>query len=194
MSGAELARQLTERLGTSIDRAAVQKMMMTAPTGKTKPRQVKAAELMAIADITGYAPPTDEPQALIEVPQISLVSAGRLAEAEAVEFYDVDATHIKVAGLDPDGLWIALKVEGDSMDRISPPDSIILVNVRDKRLAPNACYVIADADGSASYKRYRPNPDRFEPVSTNPAHEPMFPDDGNMPAIIGRVRKTILDM
>lgn len=78
------------------------------------------------------------------------------------------------------------------MDRISPPDSMIIVNRRDKRLVANACYVIADGDGGATYKRYRPDPMRFEPVSTNPAHEPMFPD--HEPTIIGRVRRTILDM
>lgn len=33
---------------------------------------------------------------------------------------------------------------------------------------------------------------RFEPVSTNPAHEPIFYEEE--PKIIGRVRKTILDM
>lgn len=78
------------------------------------------------------------------------------------------------------------------MDRISPPGSKILVNRREKRLVPNACYVIADENGAATYKRYRPDPVRFEPVSTVPDHEPFFPE--NEPVIIGRVRRSILEM
>jgi hypothetical protein len=33
---------------------------------------------------------------------------------------------------------------------------------------------------------------RFEPVSTNPQHEPIFPD--NDPIIVGRVRRSIINM
>lgn len=126
------------------------------------------------------------------IPLISWVSAGRLERPDQVVDLET-AKMVPVAGL-PAGDWFALRVEGDSMDRISPPDSMIVVNRRDKRLVANACYVIADGDGvgGVTYKRYRPDPMRFEPVSTNPAHEPLFPD--HEPTIIGRVRRTILDM
>jgi SOS-response transcriptional repressor LexA len=127
-------------------------------------------------------------------PLISWVSAGALKTPSVV----LDLNEAKLAyahGLDPKGDWIALEVEGDSMDRISPPESIIFVNRKDRRLVANACYVIADAEGGqASYKRFRPNPDRWEPVSTNPEHEPLFVKKGREPVIIGRVRKTLLSM
>jgi phage repressor protein C with HTH and peptisase S24 domain len=97
-----------------------------------------------------------------------------------------------VPDIDQRDHWIALRVDGDSMDRISPPGSIIIVNTNDKKLVPNACYVIADSDSNVTYKRYRSNPARFEPVSTNPRHEPIFPD--GEPEIIGRVKKSIIDM
>ena len=99
---------------------------------------------------------------------------------------------IDASDLDPKGQWIALRVQGDSMDRISPPGSVIFVNLRDKRLVTNACYIITNGDGEATYKRFRANPPRFEPVSTNPAHEPIFPD--GEPAVIGRVRRSFIDM
>lgn len=124
------------------------------------------------------------------VPLISWVSAGALAYQEAVTGME-DFPTFEVASL-PVGDWIALRVEGDSMDRISPPESIILVNRKDKRLVANACYVIADQHGNATYKRYRPNPSRFEPVSTNPVHEPIFPD--NEAPVVGRVRRSMIDM
>lgn len=118
---------------------------------------------------------------------ISWVSAGRPARGED---QDEDLGSVLIGGL-PKGDWIALTVQGDSMDRISPPDSIIFINRNDRKLVPNALYVIADADGNATYKRYRSPPPRFEAVSTNPNIEPIYFDQE--PTVIGRVRRTILD-
>lgn len=132
--------------------------------------------------------PTDKDEGTIHViPILAMISAGMLTRDDVA---DEALGSIRLGDL-PAGDWIALKVVGDSMDRISPPDSTILVNRRDRRLVPNGLYVIADEDGSATYKRYRPNPPRFEPVSTNKDLEPIFPTQD--PVIIGRVRKTILD-
>lgn len=133
---------------------------------------------------------TGEGTGLGGVPLISWVSAGEMATPDTIEAAS-DVERIPSPNL-PRGDWIALRVVGDSMDRISPPDSIIFVNRADRRLVANGCYVIATDDGEATYKRFRPSPDRFEPVSVNPAHEPFFPD--GTPTIIGRVRKSILDM
>lgn len=129
---------------------------------------------------------------LVSVPQVSWVSAGALAMPDA-EIMTEEFPVILEPGLDPDGDWIALRVDGDSMNRISPHDSIIFVNRKDKRLVPNACYVIGDGEGGATYKRYRP-PNSWEPVSTNLAHQPFVLRSGTEPDIIGRVRKSILSM
>lgn len=127
---------------------------------------------------------------IVLIPRLSWVSAGALRPHVSIE--DL-SDWPKVAAIDlPKGDWIALEVEGDSMDRISPPGSLIFVNRNDRRLVANACYVIADEQGEATYKRYRPNPDRFEPVSLNPAYEPLYPD--NEPVIIGRVKRSVIDM
>lgn len=131
-------------------------------------------------DVTGVPTTT--------VPLVSWVSAGALTQDDIL---GEALGKVRVADIPP-GDWIALRVEGDSMDRISPPESIILVNRRDKQLVTNACYVIADQDGNATYKRFRSNPNRFEPVSTNPDHEPIFPD--NEVPVIGRVRRSMIDM
>lgn len=126
------------------------------------------------------------------VPLLSWVSAGNLITPDGVTDHR-DAPHVPVPDLDESGEWIALRVDGDSMDRISPPDSIIIVNLRDRRLVPNACYVVSDEDGSATYKRFRP-PNEWAPVSTNPLHQPIKLLAGSEPRIIGRVRKSILAM
>lgn len=133
---------------------------------------------------------TGEGEGGVGIPLVSWVSAGHLSAGEPVQDA-ASCPRIQAPDL-PKGDWIALRVEGDSMDRISPPESIIFVNRQDRRLVANACYVIGDENGGATYKRYRPDPMRFEPVSVNPAHEAIFPDHD--PVIIGRVKRTILDM
>lgn len=125
------------------------------------------------------------------VPVISMVSAGKMLQHPGVQAHDEALEHIHTEGL-PDGDWVALKVEGSSMDRISPPDSIIFVNRREKRLVPNGCYVIEDPEDGATYKRYRPDPMRFEPVTFTEGHKTIFPD--NEPRILGRVRRSRIDM
>lgn len=123
----------------------------------------------------------------MRVPVISWVSAGHLHLDTIAQDIIGEVTE---GGLDPRGDWVALRVEGDSMHRISPPGSIIFVDRADRELVPNACYVIADDEGGTTYKRFRPSPMRFEPVSTNPAHEPLFL--AREPEIFGRVKKSIL--
>jgi transcriptional regulator with XRE-family HTH domain len=159
-------------------------------SGTREPRQ---SELSALARL--YGVPVSrlfgaDSTGFTDVPLISWVSAGQLGEMPGVSDLD-DFPTIQIAGL-PSGHWIALKVEGDSMDRISPPESVILVNLKERRLVANACYIFQDEDGRATYKRWRPDPARMEPVSTNPAHEPVFLD--SEPVVIGRVRRTLLDM
>lgn len=129
-----------------------------------------------------------QPGSDLIVPHLSWVSAGAMMRDDVS---DEAIGTIEVAGLPP-GDWFALTVRGTSMDRISPPDSVIFVNRKDKRLVANACYIIDDGEGMATYKRYRPDPMRFEPVSTDPSHETLFPD--NEPAIVGRVGLTMLRM
>lgn len=139
---------------------------------------------------------TDSPVKVdaVRVPLISWVSAGALITPDAV--IDIEnARMLLVADIDPAGDWVALEVDGTSMDRISPPGSHILVNMRDRRLVANACYVIMDDEtGEATYKRFRPSPERFEPVSTFPEHETLFVPPTGSPRILGRVRRTILDL
>lgn len=128
-----------------------------------------------------------QPGSDLIVPHLSWVSAGTMTRDDIA---DEAIGTIEVAGLPP-GDWFALTVHGTSMDRISPPESIIFVNRKDKQLVANACYIIDDGEGNATYKRYRPNPMRFEPVSTE-QHDTLFPD--NEPTVIGRVGLSMIRM
>lgn len=159
-------------------------------SGKREPR---VSELMRIGDVLGV-PWTSLVEGTEQneryAPLISWVSAGALI----IPDNDTDlesAKKVPLGDLGP-GNWIALRVDGDSMDRISPPDSVILVNTEDRALVPNACYVIVTEDGSATYKRFRNNPARFAPVSTNTDHDDIYPEGAV--TVLGRVRRSLIDM
>lgn len=124
------------------------------------------------------------------VPLVSLVSAGRLAEPNGYVPSE-DFISIPAGGL-PSGDWIALKVEGSSMDLFSPPGSIIFVNRNERDVIDGGFYVVRTDDGEATYKRYRKDPERLEPESTNREHKTIYPK-GPL-TVIGRVRRTMLDL
>jgi SOS-response transcriptional repressor LexA len=127
---------------------------------------------------------------MVDVPKISWISAGQLVEPVPIGELS-DYPSVTTVDL-PRGQWIALEVEGDSMNKISPPGSMIFVNVEDKRLVPNACYVVADETGAATYKRYRPNDNPpFQPASYEDIAPPSFK---GIVQVIGRVRRSIIDM
>lgn len=161
----ELTRTWAERLAPALRTTAIRLLF---PDAATDPSQVRGR-------------------------LISWVSAGALLQPDYEPTDDDTAQWVYAPDLDPAGDWIVLRVDGDSMNRISPHDSLIFVNRKDKRLVPNACYVIGDGDGGATYKRYRP-PNTWEPVSTNPSHKPMEMPIGREPEIVGRVKKTVLTM
>jgi len=177
------------------DKAGVsQQLISQIESGKnqtTKELPVLAQALgVGVHEIDPAYMPDGEGIPTITVPLISWVSAGSMMRDDVV---DEALGSLRVADLPATADWIALRVEGDSMDRISPPGSIIFVDRRDNRLVANGCYVIADDEGNATYKRYRPSPIvRFEPVSNNTAHEPIFPE--NDPIIVGRVKRSMINM
>jgi SOS-response transcriptional repressor LexA len=108
---------------------------------------------------------------LVKVPVISMVSASNLRDQPGVTTADIERW-ITVADL-PAGDWIALGVDGDSMNRVAPDGSTILVNRADDRLLDGKFYVFSLGGGQATFKRYKRTPEMMQPYSTNPDHLPM---------------------
>ncbi len=125
----------------------------------------------------------------IEVALVSWVAAGSFADT-VDPYQPVDTPRIPAAGLKHSD-YIALEVEGDSMDRIAPDGSMIFVDLRDRELRPGRDYIFRDND-RCTFKRYRDNPPRLEPFSTNPDHETVF-SDGQI-EVVGRVIRVVVDL
>lgn len=125
------------------------------------------------------------------VPEVSWVSAGALKD-HGQELPPDDLPIHQMFDLGP-GDYLALRVKGDSMDRISPENSMIIVNRHDRNLQRGKPYVFA-LRGEATFKIWEPSPPRLEPLSTNPANKPIFVDRMSRLVVVGRVRRTILDL
>jgi transcriptional regulator with XRE-family HTH domain len=127
------------------------------------------------------------------IPLLDTVTAGKLrAPSSQIPVEDVPLLAFADLGR---GEFFALTVQGDSMDRISPDGSVIVVNQADRTLVSGKAYVISQR-GEATFKLWRPDPPRFSPHSTNPVHEPIFvkskTDAEKM--VVGRVKRSVLDL
>lgn len=137
------------------------------------------------------APPDKAKARIVRVPLVSWVSAGKLADAQSqIPVEDVPLLAFADLGR---GDFFALRVDGDSMDRVSPDGSIIVVNRGDRELVPERPYVFSRR-GEATYKLWRAAPDHLAPHSWNAANRPIFVKGKRDFEVIGRVRRSVLDL
>jgi len=182
-SQAELARLISKELRREIDRAAVNKMCLGT-------RAVGADEMLAMEAVSGT--PVPSPNVPAPVPLLSWVSAGKLSDADSqIPVEDVPLLAFADLGR---GDFFALKVVGDSMDRHSPEGSIIVVNRAERELLPDKPYVFWHRTMGTTYKLWQPKPPRLEPYSWNAANKPIFVERKRDFGVIGRVRRTVLDL
>jgi SOS-response transcriptional repressor LexA len=184
ISQAELSRRLSEELHREIDRAAVNKMVKGT-------RNVLADEMLAIESITSV--PVPSPHAPVQVPLIDWVAAGKLAEPRSqIPVEDVPLLAFADLGA---GDFFALKVQGTSMDRVSPEGSVIVVNRADKVAINGAYYVFWARDEGTTYKRWQGgDPPYLAPYSWDGSHKPIFVKKKRDLEIVGRVKRTLLDL
>lgn len=155
------------------------------------PKVAKALQ-WGLADLLGdqALPKRRDDDDITRVPLLDSVAAGKLS-GPLSQIDTTAADVLSFSGLGR-GEWFALRVEGDSMDRLSPEGSVIIVNKADRVLLPGKCYVFS-LRGLTTYKVWQARPDRISPLSTNPSHQPVFIKKRDM-EVVGRVRRTVLDL
>jgi SOS-response transcriptional repressor LexA len=161
---------------------------------QTKAPLVAQALLWNLAELQGQLGNHDAAAAtLASIPLLDKIAAGKLRSSTSqIPIEDVPLLAFADLGR---GEFFALTVEGDSMDRISPDGSVIVVNQADRTLISGKPYVISRR-GEATFKLWRSDPPRFAPYSTNPAHEPVFVKSKAEAEkmVVGRVKRTVLDL
>ena len=85
----------------------------------------------------------------------------------------------------------ALKISGDSMDRIVKDRATIIVDPDDRDLFHQRLFVVRGPDG-VTFKQYLDAPARLVPCSTNPEHKTIAANDREY-EVVGRVKKVMLD-
>lgn len=98
------------------------------------------------------------------IPVIGRIAAGNWQQA--VE--DADGDMIDVVNAPKDAF--ALRADGDSMNKIVPDAGFVVINPHDRDLREGGVYAVMNGEGETTLKRYRGDPARLEPCSTNPAH------------------------
>ena len=131
-------------------------------------------------------PTQQEPSGIVAVPILSWVSAGELDGADTLPGDAED--YVSIADFDR-GDFFALRVKGESMNRIISDRSIIIVDHASRGPIADEIFVIANPrTGEASVKRFRSKPPRFE-ADSHSIELPAIP--ASDVKIIGRVRMAI---
>lgn len=183
-SQAELSRRLTDMLGKSIDRAAVNKMVSGG-------RNVSAEEMLAISRITGVAIPAslDDHNSssgevlprMKTVPLRGYVEAGSWREVNATSNRRVE---VPMDERYPERNQFALEVRGDSMNALKPVPIVEGVILRCVPWFPEMGFragqiVIVQrlmnglAETTCKQAFFHEDQIELRPVSTNPEHKPI---------------------
>lgn len=173
--------------------------------GDGEARDISLGELVGMAEFFKSEPPglaatkaaagkpkDRKPSNVASVPLIDSVTAGKLtAPMSQIPIEDVPLLAFADLGR---GEFFALKVEGSSMDRISPEGSVIVVNRADKTLVNGKCYVF-NYRGETTFKQWHGgDPPYLAPYSTDPSHSPIFIKKKRDFEVIGRVKRSVLDL
>lgn len=166
--------------------------------GRTEPTRDDVQRIadklrLPLSDIEGTGEDSPKQSRFQEVPVISWVSAGQLREPGQAPQVKRYADMMLLSDL-PGGEYFATDVVGDSMDRVSPEGSRIVVNIADRDPVPGRFYLFS-LRGEATYKRYQEEPViRLEPFSTNPANQTIYPKADKDWNVIGRVVRSYLNL
>lgn len=172
--------ELADRIGTT--KATISKIERStkAPRLEWIEKLARAlgvdAATLALGEPGGRVQPTF-------IPVIGMIAAGNWRDA-----IQNPIGEIPILNANPH--MFALRVAGDSIDKVAADGSYVAIDPTDPTLSDGAIYAVQNADGETTLKRFRRDPDRLEPDSTNPAHKAIVLGQEAI-TIIGRATQVI---
>lgn len=142
-------------------------------------RLAKAFGISEMALISEDYTPAAWPNPFL-IPLIGEISAGNWREAVQ---QNQGMIYPPVAGMSDNAF--ALIARGDSMDRIIPDGGYVVIDPAEVELREGRVYAVMNSEGETTIKRFRADPARLEPCSTNPEHRPI---------VFGREQFTVVGM
>jgi len=140
-------------------------------------RGLKAHEKAAIDSYLGI----DDGSNVMTLPIIGLTGAGNWAEA-----IEMPIGHISLIKGVAGNRSFAVEVCGDSMDQLIENGGFVVVDPDKTNLFDGSVYLIGNGDEETMVKRYRSNPARFCPMSSNPEHVDLIVGERHF-RVIGKV-------
>lgn len=171
---------LAERMGTT--KATVSKIERSTNPPKLEWITRIADALDVDAAELAFSKPVSSGR-LEMMPVIGMIAAGNWREA-------VQSTDEFVPVVNAKPHMFVLRIDGDSVDRVAPDGSYVSIDPTNPELVEGGLYAVQNGAGEATLKRFRRNPDRLEPDSTNKAHKPI-PLGREPITIIGRATTVI---
>ncbi|EUJ36662.1 LexA family protein [Brochothrix thermosphacta] len=116
---------------------------------------------------------------LIDLPLYGDVAAGALAEMESVDVWDVENIQLPKVILPTLSSYtnlFAMRVNGDSMDKVIPDHSLVVVKPIEHTAYKDGDIVVFSYNGEYSLKRYRPNAMQKFIIFEADSHNPDFQD------------------
>lgn len=179
------AEQYARRFGVSLE-------WLLTGRGQMERRQTYSD--MRSEDVAASMPPSrkSHAQQKIDLPLVAWVNAGKLSEVDT----QLPSKKIRIDLISDLGTgdFFATKVEGDSMNLLSPEGSILIVDRNDKTLVTGRRYIFS-IKGKTTFKEYvADDPPYLNPQSSNPKNRPIIIKKKSDVEIVGRVKRTVLDL
>jgi len=155
-------------------------------------RRSTQADLRSEDVAAGFEGTKNDAATTAALPLVAWVNAGKLADVDT----QLPTKRIRLDLVSDlgSGDFFATKVEGDSMNLLSPEGSVLIVDRNDRVLVTGRRYIFS-IRGKTTYKEYvADDPPYLAPQSTNPKNRPILIKKKSDVEIVGRVKRSLLDL
>ncbi len=110
---------------------------------------------------------------VVHVPVVPIDQVARVLDEPDLDFHALAVDYIPItAGA---STMAAIFMRDDAMNLAFPVDTLVVVNYAERNPAEGAL-VLVQYEGAPILRRWRTNPPRLEPISSDPSHKPIFLD------------------
>lgn len=169
-------RARRKQLGLSMEQLAymVNVHFTTIAKWEKSQRAIPPEMLASIAVNLEVQPGDLVPGAPLHLPARMVPVLGKIAAGNWREAIESGSLHAPVGYIPaPYGSSnsYALQPDGDSMDLVVPDGGIIVIDPQQIELRDGNIYAVMNDEGESTFKRFRADPPRLEPCSSNPNHQ-----------------------